>query len=142
MSNFNFANIPELIYFASKLKHILMIEFIQYSKCGTCRKAAKWLQEHQITVESRDIITENPTAEELAGWIKQSGIPAAKFFNTCGQRYKELNLKDKVKTATEEELITLLASEGKLVKRPVLSDGTHVLVGFKEEQWNQILLNK
>ncbi|MEG2947720.1 MAG: arsenate reductase family protein, partial [Bacteroidales bacterium] len=125
-----------------KLKHILMIEFIQYSKCGTCRKAAKWLQEHQITVESRDIITENPTAEELAGWIKQSGIPAAKFFNTSGLRYKELNLKDKVKTATEEELIALLASEGKLVKRPVLSDGTHVLIGFKEEQWSDTLLNK
>ena len=119
-----------------------MIEFIQYSKCGTCRKAAKWLQEHQITVESRDIITENPTAEELAGWIKQSGIPAAKFFNTSGLRYKELNLKDKVKTSTEEELIALLASEGKLVKRPVLSDGTHVLIGFKEEQWSDTLLNK
>lgn len=117
-----------------------MIKFIQYAKCGTCRKAAKWLQEHQIEVEARDIITENPSAEELTTWIKQSGLPAAKFFNTSGVRYKELNLKDKVKTASEEELIALLASEGKLVKRPVLTNGTDVLIGFKEEQWSEKLL--
>lgn len=117
-----------------------MTTFIQYAKCGTCRKAAKWLAEHQIETANRDIITENPTAEELAQWIEASGIPAAKFFNTCGVRYKELNLKDVVKTASQEELINLLASEGKLVKRPILVKENRVLVGFKEEQWNAALL--
>lgn len=119
-----------------------MISFIHYAKCGTCRKAAKWLEAEQIEVTPRDIISENPTEEELTVWIEKSGLPASKFFNTSGLRYKELNLKDTVKTASEKELIKLLASEGKLVKRPVLVCEDTVLVGFKEEEWTRILLNK
>lgn len=115
-----------------------MIKFIQYAKCGTCRKAAKWLSEHNIEVNVRDIITENPTKEELNEWIRLSGIPINKFFNTSGVRYKELNVKDMIKTASPEELINLLASEGKLVKRPILVNEKQVLVGFKEEEYNQI----
>lgn len=116
--------------------------FIQYAKCGTCQKANKWLKANNIEIDARDIITANPTAEELTTWIGQSGVGVRKFFNTSGLRYKELGLKDVVKQAPEEELITLLASEGKLVKRPILVHGEHVLVGFKEEEWAKLLLNK
>ncbi len=109
--------------------------FIHYPKCGTCQKAAKWLKANQIEAELRDIIIDNPTREELALWIPKSGLPISKFFNTSGLIYKEQNLKEKVKTASYEELIDLLASNGKLVKRPVLVYGDRVLVGFKEEEW-------
>lgn len=112
--------------------------FIQYAKCGTCQKAVKWLKANNIEVEVRDIIIENPTTEELTEWIAKSGIPATKFFNTSGLRYKELNLKNKVKSAKTDELINILASEGKLVKRPVLVSGDKVLVGFKEEEWQEL----
>lgn len=115
-----------------------MIKILCYSKCGTCRKAIKWLQENDIKFESRDIITQNPTKEELTQWIKESGLPISKFFNTSGQIYKEQNLKDKVKTASFEELIEMLSQEGKLVKRPLLIDGDKVLVGFKEDEWNSL----
>lgn len=114
--------------------------FIQYAKCGTCQKAAKWLKANGIEVESRDIITQNPSGEELNTWIPKSGVPVNKFFNTSGIRYKELGLKDVVKTAGYEQLLELLASEGKLVKRPVLVAGDTVLVGFKEEEWAAKLL--
>ncbi|MGL5318524.1 MAG: Spx/MgsR family RNA polymerase-binding regulatory protein [Bacteroidales bacterium] len=114
--------------------------FIQYAKCGTCQKAAKWLKANGIDVESRDIITVNPTGEELKTWIPKSGLPVNKFFNTSGVRYKELGLKDVVKSATQEELLELLSSEGKLVKRPILIAGETVLVGFKEEEWSAKLL--
>lgn len=117
--------------------------FIQYSRCGTCQKAAKWLKANCIEVETRDMITENPTESELQKWISWSGVKPAKFFNTSGVRYKELGLKEVVKMASEEEIIQLLASEGKLVKRPVLvTEDGHVLVGFKEEEWNQALLSE
>lgn len=114
--------------------------FIQYAKCGTCQKAAKWLREHQIEVQTRDIVTQNPTAAELSEWIPRSGVAATKFFNTSGLRYKELNLKDVVRITPQEELIQILAREGMLVKRPVLITDRAVLVGFKEEQWAQELL--
>lgn len=109
--------------------------FLQYPKCGTCQKAAKHIKALELEVNSRDITLENPTLEELRQWIKDSGLPIQKFFNTSGLVYKELNLKDKVKTASEEELLALLASNGKLVKRPILVDGARVLVGFKENDW-------
>lgn len=114
--------------------------FIQYPKCGTCRKAAAWLREHNIEVEIRDIVTRNPTADELSRWIPASGRPAAKFFNTSGLRYKALNLKDKVKIAPEQELVGLLASEGMLVKRPILVLDGRVLVGFDEQEWARVLV--
>ena len=113
--------------------------FVCYSKCGTCRKAAKWLSDHGIEVEQRDIVTQNPSAQELSRWIDVSGIPAAKFFNTSGLKYRALNLKDKVKTASQDELVDLLASDGMLVKRPVLIYEDKVLVGFDEQIWDETL---
>ena len=112
-----------------------MTQLLHYPKCGTCRKAIKWLQENNIDFIPRDIVTEKPSKEELASWIRMSGLPVQKFFNTSGQIYKERNLKEIVKTASEEELIELLASEGKLVKRPVFVNDDMILVGFKETEW-------
>lgn len=121
------------------------MKLICYSKCGICRKAKKWLEERQIPFQERDIKEENPTEEELREWIRASGIPAKKFFNTSGLKYKELKLKDRMPEMTEEEQIALLASDGMLVKRPVLltdeKDGRpgRVLVGFQEAQWEELL---
>ena len=109
--------------------------FLHYPKCGTCRKAKKWLDENGIGYEARLIVEENPTAEELKTWIAQSGLPLKKFFNTSGILYKEMNLKDKLPTMSEDEQIALLASNGKLVKRPLMVSAEKVLVGFKEDEW-------
>lgn len=114
--------------------------FIQYPKCGTCRKAAKWLKDNNIDVTSRHIVEENPSAKELSVWIDQSGLPVQKFFNTSGQVYKQNNLKEVVKTAPREELIGLLAENGMLVKRPILVADDFVLVGFKEDEWKEKLI--
>lgn len=114
--------------------------FIQYPKCSTVRKAAKWLKENNIEVEKRDIVENNPTVEELTEWIPKSGFPIRRFFNTSGQVYRQNNLKDVVKTASDEELIKLLSENGMLVKRPVLVASDFVLVGFKEEEWREKLL--
>ena len=113
--------------------------FIWYSKCSTCQKAYKWLKENNIEVEVRDIITENPTQEELTKWVEMSELLINKFFNTSGVRYKELKLKDVVKTATKDELLKLLSSEGKLVKRPLLITTDKVFVGFKEDVYSTLL---
>ena len=109
--------------------------FLHYPKCGTCRKAKKWLDENGIGYEARLIVEENPNAEELKKWIAQSGLPLKKFFNTSGVLYKEMNLKDKLPTMSEDEQIALLASNGKLVKRPLMVSAEKVLVGFKEDEW-------
>ena len=114
--------------------------FIEYPKCSTCQKAKKWLTEKGIAFEDRHIIEENTTREELETWYHASGLPMKRFFNTSGMKYKELNLKDKVKTTPEDQLLALLASDGKLVKRPVLVFSDRVLVGFKEEEWAKTLL--
>ena len=114
--------------------------FVCYPKCTTCQKARKWLDEQRIAYELRDIKMENPTYGELTAWYERSGLPLKKFFNTSGLKYKELNLKDKVKTTPEDQLLALLASDGKLVKRPVLVLSDRVLVGFKEEEWAKTLL--
>ena len=114
--------------------------FLQYPKCGTCRKAAKWLNENNITVESRDITIQNPTIPALETWLSESNLPIRKFFNTSGLKYKELNLKDKIKTLSDKEMIELLASDGKLVKRPILVCDKFVLIGFNEDEWNEKLL--
>lgn len=115
--------------------------FLQYPSCGTCRKAAKWLRENNIEVVSRHIVDENPSEKELSEWIEKSGLPILKFFNTSGQVYKENNLKNIVKTASNEELIRLLAQNGKLIKRPILVADDFVLVGFDEMEWGNKLKN-
>lgn len=109
--------------------------FIEYPKCSTCQKAKKWLDENEIKYEDRHIVEQNPTAEELTKWIKQSGFEIKKFFNTSGLKYKELNLKEKLPNMSDNEKIKLLASDGMLVKRPILISDKVVLLGFKEKEW-------
>lgn len=113
---------------------------ICYSKCGTCRKALKWLDDNAIDHSSRPIKEDNPTKEELTSWLLKSKLPIKKFFNTSGKLYKENNMKDKVNVLTTEELIEILSSDGMMVKRPILLAGDRVLVGFKEEDWKTALL--
>ncbi|MDO5074682.1 MAG: arsenate reductase family protein [Bacteroidales bacterium] len=115
---------------------------LHYPACSTCRKALKWLTEHELPHTPRHIVEQNPTAAELREWISRSGLPIARWFNTSGLIYKERGLKDVVKTASDDELIDLLASEGKLVKRPILlTDDGRVLLGFKEAEWEMRLLD-
>ena len=105
--------------------------FVCYDKCGTCKKAEKYLLDKGYTLEKRDIKGDKPSLEELTAWYKASGLPLKCFYNTSGKLYKELNLKDKIPTMTEEEQLALLASDGMLVKRPILVNGEDVLIGFK-----------
>lgn len=109
--------------------------FLEYAKCSTCVKAKKWLDESGIAYEDRPIVEQRPTVEELKQWVQISGLPLKKFFNTSGLVYKALNLKEKLPQMEEQEQYELLASNGKLVKRPLLIRGDLVLVGFKQEQW-------
>ena len=109
--------------------------FICYPKCSTCQKAKKWLNEHDIEFTERHIVVENPSYEELKQWIEKSGLPIKKFFNTSGRLYKEMHLKDKLKDMSEEEQVKLLATDGMLVKRPLLVGEDKVLVGFREAEW-------
>lgn len=112
---------------------------VEYPQCTTCKKAKKFLDAHQITYTARNIKEENPTVEELKAWYPQSGKAIEKFFNTSGQVYRSENIKDKLKSMTEEEKIALLAGNGMLVKRPILVLDDRVLVGFKEEEWLEAL---
>ncbi len=114
--------------------------FICYPKCSTCQKARKWLEAHEIAFEERHIVEQNPNADELKTWQAASGLPLRRFFNTSGMKYRELNLKDKLPDMTEDEQLALLATDGMLVKRPLLILGDRVLVGFKEAEWAQALL--
>lgn len=114
--------------------------FIEYPKCTTCKKAKKWLDDHQLEYVDRHIKEDNPTAEEVKEWHKRSGLPLKKFFNTSGLLYKELQLKDKLPAMTEEEQYALLATDGMLVKRPVVVTDDVILLGFKEESWKEALL--
>ena len=114
--------------------------FVNYPKCSTCRKAKHWLDEHGIEYESRHIIEDNPTSEELREWWEISGLPLKRFFNTSGMKYRELKLKDKLPDMSEDEQLDLLATDGMLVKRPVLVDDDVVLVGFKVKEWEEKLL--
>lgn len=109
--------------------------FIEYPKCSTCKRAKKYLEDRGIAFQDRHIVEENPTEEELTKWIGMSGLPVKKFFNTSGMKYKELGLKDRLPDMSQEEQIRLLASDGMLVKRPLLIDGDRILVGFKEKDW-------
>lgn len=113
--------------------------FLCYPKCTTCKKAQAWLNEQGVSFELRDIKLNNPSAEELKLWHSRSGLPLKKFFNTSGLQYKALQLKDKLPTMTEDEMFDLLASDGMLVKRPMLITDNKVLVGFKEADWAQLL---
>ena len=113
--------------------------FIWYPKCSTCQKAKKWLEENKVEFSERHIVEENPTKEELAKWIKQSGLEIKKFFNTSGLKYKELNLKEKLQKMSDKEKIKLLSSDGMLIKRPLLVSKNGILVGFKEEEWKELL---
>lgn len=113
--------------------------FIEYPKCTTCQKAKKWLEENKIEFVDRHIVNENPTGEELKEWIEKSGLEMKRWFNTSGLKYKELNLKEKLLKMTEEEKIELLASDGMIVKRPILITKKGVCVGFKEEEWKKIV---
>ena len=113
--------------------------FVCYPKCTTCQKAKAWLAEQHIAADVRDIKLDNPTAEELQLWWKLSGLPLKKFFNTSGLLYKSMELKLKLPTMTEDEQLKLLASDGMLVKRPIVICEDFVLVGFKESEWSEIL---
>jgi arsenate reductase (glutaredoxin) len=114
--------------------------FINYPKCTTCQKAKKWLDDNNISYESRNIKEENPTAEEIKKLWAISGLPLKKFFNTSGLLYKSMGLKDKLDGMSDEEKINLLAADGMLVKRPILADENTVLIGFKPAQWEEKLL--
>ena len=115
--------------------------FLEYPPCSTCKKAKKWLDDHGVLYTARHIKEENPTYEELKCWLDISGLPIKKFFNTSGLLYKSMELKDKLPGMTVEEQLRLLATDGMLVKRPiVVTDGGKVLVGFKEKEWEDALL--
>lgn len=122
-----------------KRKEDRMMLFVHYPKCTTCKRAKKWLDEHQISYEERDIKENNPSLEELKEWYQRSGLPLKRFFNTSGMLYKEMKLKDKLPEMSEDEQLALLASDGMLVKRPIVVTKESVLVGFKEEQWEEEL---
>ena len=109
--------------------------FVCYDKCGTCKKAEKYLLDKGINLEKRDSKNDKHSLEELTAWYKASGLPLKRFYNTSGKLYKELNLKDKIPTMSEEEQLALLASDGMLVKRPIVVDGEVVLIGFKQAEY-------
>jgi len=112
--------------------------FLEYPKCSTCKKAKKWLEDNSVEFTDRHIKDENPTAEELSEWHKKSGLPLKKFFNTSGVLYKELKLKDKLPEMSEQEQLELLATDGMLVKRPLIIGENFVFVGFKEAEWEKL----
>ena len=124
---------------AETKRRIIMIEFICYPKCTTCQKAKKWLDDNKFEYRLRDIKEDNPSFEELSVWYKMSGLPLKKFFNTSGLLYKSMELKDKLPSMSEEEQLKLLATDGMLVKRPIVIGDDVVLVGFKESEWSEKL---
>lgn len=120
----------------------MKVLFIEYPKCTTCQKAKKWLLDNNIEFEDRHIVEKNPTKEELSNWLNVSGYDIKKFFNTSGLKYKELGLKEKLLTLSLDEKLELLATDGMLVKRPIIVFKDSVLVGFKEKEWSELLLKK
>lgn len=117
-----------------------MILFIEYPKCTTCQKAKKWLDSHNIEYTDRHIKEQNPTEEELKMWHKKSGLPLKRFFNTSGQLYREMGLKDRLADMSEEEQYKILATDGMLVKRPLIVGDDFVLTGFREKEWEERLI--
>ena len=116
------------------------MKVLVYRKCSTCQKALKWLDAHGISFEERAMVEEHPTYEELKEWYEKSGMPLKKFFNTSGNLYKQMNLKDKLKDMSEEEHLKLLATDGMLVKRPLVVGTDFVLTGFREKEWEEKML--
>lgn len=116
----------------------MSLTFYWYPKCGTCRNAKKWLDQHEVNYEPVHIVENPPSREEIRDFYQKSGLELKKFFNTSGMKYRELGVKDKLKTASEAELLDLLASDGMLLKRPILTDGEHVTVGFKEDEFEKV----
>ncbi len=114
--------------------------FLEYPKCSTCKKAKKWLDDNNIEYTDRHIVEDNPTYEELKEWSNKSGLPLKRFFNTSGMIYRDMELKDKLPTMSEEEQLKLLATNGMLVKRPLVIKDNDILVGFKESEWSDSLL--
>lgn len=120
----------------------MKITVLCYEKCSTCKKALNWLKEQGVEYEVRPIKEQKPAKEELADWYRKSGLPLKRFFNTSGNLYKEMNLKDKLSDMSEEEQLKLLATDGMLVKRPLVVSEEHILTGFKEEEWKVLLKEK
>lgn len=119
----------------------MSVLFIEYPKCTTCKKAKKWLDEHGVDYTDRHIVEDNPTAEELASWRQRSGLPLRRFFNTSGMKYRELGIKAQLDAGmSDENAFALLATDGMLVKRPLVVGDDFVLVGFREEAWTEALL--
>ena len=116
-----------------------MIDFFWYPRCGTCQKAKKWLEANNIDFVATDLKEQKPNRSQLEDWFNKSGLPLKKFFNTSGQVYKSMELKDKLPSMSQDEQLDLLASDGMLVKRPIVVAGGTVLVGFKEDQWEEAL---
>ncbi|KZE67780.1 hypothetical protein AWM68_18605 [Fictibacillus phosphorivorans] len=116
----------------------MLLKVYEYPKCSTCQKAKKWLKENEVAFEPVHIVDNPPSKEELKNLIQLSGLEIKKFFNTSGMKYRELGMKEKMKTAADEELLEILASDGMLIKRPIATDGKQVTVGFKEEQYENV----
>ena len=114
--------------------------FIEYPKCSTCKKAKKWLDDHNIKYEDRHIIENNPTFDELKEWYHKSNLDIKRFFNTSGMLYKEMNLKDKLPNMNEDEMLEILSTNGMLVKRPLIISDDVILTGFKEKEWEDNLI--
>ncbi len=114
--------------------------FVYYPKCSTCRKAKKWLEENNFNFEEKDIVEDNPNVDELKEWYGKSDLPLKRFFNTSGMKYRELKLKDKLPDMSEEEQLELLATDGMLVKRPIIVKDDVVLTGFRQKEWEEKLL--
>ncbi|GIO23718.1 arsenate reductase family protein [Oceanobacillus sp. J11TS1] len=116
----------------------MTLSFYWYPKCGTCRNAKKWLDENQIDYKPIHIVEEPPSENQIRSWMETSDIPAKKFFNTSGKKYRELQLKEKINDLSHQEMAEILASDGMLIKRPILTDGEKVTVGFKEETYSSV----
>lgn len=126
-----------MIKYVRKGGVMVTVTFYWYPKCGTCQKAKKWMDESNVQYNAIHIVDETPSKDQLKEMVDRSKLPIKKFFNTSGQKYRELNVKDKLKTMSEEEMLELLASDGMLIKRPIVTDGTKVTVGFKEATFEE-----
>lgn len=120
-----------------KRSSFMTVKFIQYPKCTTCKKAQKWLDENGIQYENINIVEETPSKEQLKAYYEASGLPLKKFFNTSGMKYRELELKDKLPSMSDDEQLELLASDGMLIKRPIVTDGKKLTLGFKESDFSE-----
>src|SRR5699024_2193947 len=128
------------LYYNYRGGNMVTLTFYWYPNCGTCKKAKKWLEEHDINFNSIHIVNETPSKQSLLDLIEKSGLPAKKFFNTSGKKYRELNMKEKINDLSEEEMAEYLASDGMLIKRPIVTDGEKVTVGFKEDTFQDTWL--